>query len=65
MVSAVQIQIFKMLSTHDGPPPTVREIANTIGRSVSTTHAALAKLKAKGFITWEEKRCQTIRLRQL
>lgn len=65
MVSAVQIQIYHMLAKHQGPPPTVREIATAIGRSVSTTNATLAKLKDKGFITWEDKPCRTVRLCEL
>ena len=65
MVSAVQIQIYHMLSKHQGPPPTVREIAAAIGRSVSTTNATLTKLRDKGFITWEATPCRTVRLRDL
>ena len=65
MVSAVQIQIYHLLYKHQGPPPTVREIAAAIGRSVSTTHATLARLRDKGFITWEGKPCRTVRLRGL
>lgn len=62
MVSAAQIQVYKFLAQHEGPPPTVREIADAIGRSVSTTHKTLERLKEKGFITWEPTRCRTIRL---
>ena len=62
MKSAVQLQIFKMLDQHQGPPPTVREIADYIHRSVSTTHKTLEKLKIKGFITWETEKCRTIKL---
>ena len=65
MKSAVQLQIFKMLDSHQGPPPTVREIANSIHRSVSTTHKTLEKLKTKGFITWDGNRCRTVQLVRL
>lgn len=65
MKSVVQVQISSFLSSHQGPPPTVREIADKIGRSVSTTYKTLIKLKEKGYITWEDTKCRTIRLVQL
>lgn len=65
MKSVVQVQIFSFLNSFQGPPPTVREIAAEIGRSVSTTHKTLIKLREKGYITWEDSKCRTIRLVQL
>ncbi|MDF2570063.1 MAG: LexA binding domain, partial [Sporomusa sp.] len=42
--------------------PTVREISFAVGRSVSTTHKTLEKLKEKGFVTWEPTKCRTVKL---
>lgn len=62
MVSATQIQIYKFLAQHQGPPLTVREISDAIGRSVSTTHKTLVALKEKGFVTWNDTTTRTISL---
>lgn len=39
---------------------TVRGVGQLIGRNVSTTHGLLARLKAGGWIDWEEGRHGTI-----
>lgn len=62
MASVTQFQIYQYLANHKGTPPTVREISSIVGRSTSTTHKALEKLKEKGFITWEPTKCRTIKL---
>jgi DNA-binding MarR family transcriptional regulator len=60
MASIVQYQIYQYLATHKGIPPAVCEISSAVGRSVSTTHKTLEKLKEKGFVTWEPTKCRTI-----
>lgn len=62
MASTVQYQVYQYLVEHKGTPPTVREISAAVGRSVSTTHKTLEKLKEKGFVTWEPTKCRTIQL---
>lgn len=62
MASVVQFQIYQYLANHKGASPTVREISSAVGRSASTTHKALEKLKEKGFVTWEASRGRTIKL---
>lgn len=65
MKSTVQVQIVRLLDKYQGEPLTVREIAEGIHRSISTTHKTLAKLKQKGFITWKENYGRLIRLVEL
>jgi Sugar-specific transcriptional regulator TrmB. len=60
--SAVQVQIVRMLDKHQDEPPTVSEVADRIHRSVSITYKTLAKLKQKGFVTWDSDRYRIIRL---
>lgn len=62
MVSVVQFQVYQYLANHTGTPPTVREISSAVGRSKSSIHKALEKLKEKGFVTWESSKCRTIKL---
>jgi repressor LexA len=62
VASVVQVQIYQYLAKHQGIPPTVREISTAVGRSMSTTHKTLEKLKEKGFVTWEPTKCRTVRL---
>lgn len=62
MASTVQYQIYQYLAAHQGTPPTVKEISAAVGRSVSTTHKTLEKLKEKGFVIWEPTKCKTVKL---
>ena len=62
MASVVQVQIYHYLAKRQGEPPTVREISNAVGRSVSTTNKTLEKLRDKGFVTWEPTKCRTVKL---
>ena len=62
MASVVQVQIYQYLAKHRGAPPTIREISAAVGRSVSTTHKTLEKLKEKGFVTWESTKYRTVKL---
>lgn len=50
------------LSTEFGYSPTVREIADRIGRSVSATHDRLAVLEAEGRITRNPTKPRTLRV---
>ena len=62
MASVVQVQIYQYLAKHQGAPPTIKEISVAVGRSVSTTHKTLERLKEKGFVTWEPTKCRTVKL---
>lgn len=62
MASVAQFQIYQYLASRKGLPPTVKEIADAVGRSISTTHKSLEKLKHKGFVTWDPTKCRTIKL---
>lgn len=62
MFNIVQFQVYEYLANHHGTPPTVREISVAVKRSTSTVHKALKKLREKGFVTWEQTKCRTIRL---
>ena len=47
--------------TH-GLPPTVRELAEVLGRHHSHVHFDLMVLKAQGFLTWDAGLDRTVRL---
>ncbi len=47
--------------TH-GYAPTVKELAERIGKSVGWTHAALVSLRRDGYVEWESGVPRTLRL---
>ncbi len=44
--------------------PTVREVADMIGRSVGWTHEALGRLKGVGIVSWTPGVARTLRVRR-
>jgi len=54
MMDALDRRILLFIAAHaaaHGYPPTVREIADEIGRDVSATHGRLRRLEASGLLT--------------
>lgn len=62
MVSAAQIQVYKFLAHHQGPPLTVNQVAAKLGRNVSTIRMAVKRLAEKGFVVWNDADRRTISL---
>lgn len=52
----------KGLSKVEGKPPTVRELSETTGVSVSTMHAYIMRLHDEGLVTWQPRSHRSIRL---
>ncbi len=44
-----------------GYPPSVREIADQIGIPFRTVHGQLERLRAEGYVTWDDGQQRTLR----
>lgn len=54
----------KRLSDSKGSPPSLRDVAEVTGISVSTLHNYLPKMADEGLVTWQPRSHRTIRLTQ-
>lgn len=52
----------KRLTDERGSPPSLRDVAEVTGISVSTLHNYLPKMQEEGLVTWQPYSHRTIRL---
>lgn len=52
----------KGLSKTEGKPPTLRELSEVTGVSVSTMHSYVQRLHDEGMVTWQPRSHRSIRL---
>jgi DNA-binding IclR family transcriptional regulator len=52
----------KRLTDQKGSPPSLRDVAEVTGISVSTLHNYLPQMAEEGLVTWQPKSHRTIRL---
>lgn len=52
----------KQLTDQRGSPPSLRDVAEVTGISVSTLHHYLPRMAEEGLVTWQPKSHRTVRL---
>ena len=65
-ISARQAQVLRAVQTLRGPqglPPTIREVADSLGISTSTAHAHLLQLRRRDLVDWRAGRQRTLKVR--
>lgn len=58
------VKTIRVLTREKKMPPTVRELADALGRSVSPVHKDLWTLRRDGAVTWEDNKPRTLRVVQ-